>query len=135
MIVTLIDVISHLQNLAAKYLFDQVSVHCGQVYWQEFLNQWTHYILWLNYSQNIALKERRQVKLIHFSGKQQTLHITVLHSPKNENHTLIYQLWDYTNHDRILTFGIIEDITAKDLELIQDEFLIFCSDNYQDQYK
>ena len=71
----------------------------------------------------------------HFSGKQYTLHNTVLQAPKNGKHTYIYHLSDDTNHDSVMTFSIIKDIIHCHPEVIQDEILILCSDNCQEQYK
>ena len=68
----LLDCISKLQELTVPYLLHQFSVCCDTVYGKEFLSQTSHYVLWLDYSQNLALKEKRQVQSAHFSGKQQT---------------------------------------------------------------
>lgn len=53
-----------------------------KVYWKKmFLKNTQHHTLWLDYSQNIAFKEKRQVQSAHFSGKQQTLHNTIIQTP------------------------------------------------------
>ena len=106
----LADCIVKLQELAVPYLLHQFSVCCDTVYWNEFLNQTSHYVLWLNYSQNFALKEKKQVQSAHFSGKQQTLHNTVLYKPNRQGHKFLYHLSDDTNHNHVFTFSVINDI-------------------------
>ena len=90
----LLDCISKLQELTVPYLLHQFSVCCDTVYGKKFLSQTSHYVLWLDYSQNLALKEKRQVQSAHFLGKQQTLHNTVLYKPNNQGHKFIYLLSD-----------------------------------------
>ena len=131
----LLDGISKLQKLTVPYLPHQFSVCCDTVYWKEFLSQTSHYELWLGYSQNLALKEKRQVQSALFSGKHQTLHNTVLYKPNNQGHKFIYHLSDDTNHDHIFTFSAIYDIISNHPEIIEDKYLILQSDNCQDQYK
>ena len=47
----------------------------------------------LHYSQNLALKEKKQVQSAHFSGKQQMLHNTILYKPnKAINFPIIYEM-------------------------------------------
>ena len=62
--------------------------------------------MWLDYSQNINLTEKFQVQSAHYSGKQQTLHNTVLHSPNNKT---IKQRNTYT------TYQIISPVTLSSL--------------------
>ena len=61
----LLDCISKLQELTVPYLLHQFSVCCDTVYWKEFLFQTYHYVLWLDYSQNLALKGKGQVQSAH----------------------------------------------------------------------
>ena len=131
----LLDCISKLQELTVPYLLHQFSICCDTVYWKEFLSQTSHYALWLDYSKNLALKEKRQVQSAHFSGKQQTLHNTVLYKPDNQGHKFIYHLSDDTNHNHVFTFFVINDIISNHPEIIEDKYLILLSDNNQDQYK
>ena len=96
--VPLLDCISKLQGLTVPYLLYQFSVCCDTVYWKEFLFQTYHYVLWLDYSQNLVLKGKRQVQSAHFLGKQQTLHNTVFFNPNNQGHKLIYHFSDDTKN-------------------------------------
>ena len=96
--VLLLDCISKLQGLTVPYLLYQFSVCCDTVYWKEFLFQTYHYVLWLDYSQNLVLKGKRQVQSAHFLGKQQTLHNTVFFNPNNQGHKLIYHFSDDTKN-------------------------------------
>ena len=96
--VLLLDCISKLQGLTVPYLLYQFLVCCDTVYWKEFLFQTYHYVLWLDYSQNLVLKGKRQVQSAHFLGKQQTLHNTVFFNPNNQGHKLIYHFSDDTKN-------------------------------------
>ena len=99
-----------------------------------FLQVTQYYTLWLDYSQNIAFTEKKQVQVAHFSGKQHTLHNTVIQSPNDEKVYLYHLSYD-VNHNSVLTFYIIKDIIHNHPEVIQKGYLILCSDNCQEQYK
>ena len=128
-------IINKLQVLAEKYLLHQFFVVNDKRYWKKKILQVTqYYTLWLDYSQNIAFTEKKQVQSAHFSGRQHTLHNTVIQSPNDEK-VYVYHLPDDTNHDRVLIFYIIKDIIHNCPEVIQKEYLILCSDNCQEQYQ
>ena len=131
---SLLSIIDRLQQLAKNYLLHRFSVINDQIYWKEFLETTSHHTLWLDYSQNIAFTEKRQVQSAHFSGKQHTLHNTVVQSPDGEN-LYVYHLSDDTNHGSVLTFYIIKDIIHSHPEVIENGFLVLRSDNCQEQYK
>ena len=117
------------------YLIHRFFIINDFIYWRRFLSETEHDTLWFDYSQNINFTEKRQVQSAHFSGRQHTLHNTVLQAPKNGKHTYIYQLSDDTNHDSVMTFSIIKDIIHCHPEVIRDKVLILHSDNCQEQYK
>ena len=97
-----------IQSVAVHYLIHRFLIINDFTYWRRFLSETEHYTLWLDYSQTINFTEKRQVQSAHFSGRQHTLHDTVLQAPKNGKH--IYHLSDDTNHDSVMTFSIIKDI-------------------------
>ena len=130
---SLSSVIMELQHLSQKYLLHRFNVSNDNYYWKLFLETTESYVLWLDYSQNIKLTEKNQVQSAHFSGRQHTLHNTVLRSP-NGGIKYIYHLSDDTNDDVTMTFYIIEDIIKTHPEII-NKTLILRSDNCQDQYK
>ena len=78
------NIAKQLQILAEKYLLHRFFVVNDKCYWKKFLDQTEHYTLWLDYSQNIAFKEKKQAQSAHFSGRQHTLHNTIILSPENE---------------------------------------------------
>ena len=129
------NIISQLQSVAMHYLILCFFIINDLIYWWRFLSETEHYTLWLDYSQNINFTEKRQVQSAHFSGRQHPLHNTVLQATKNGKHTYTYHLSDDTNHDSVMTFSIIKDITHCHPEVIQDKVLILCSNNCQVQYK
>ena len=128
------SIIDQLQQLAKNYLLHRFSVVNGKIYWKEFLETTGNHTLWLDYSQNIAITEKKQVQSAHFSGRQHTLHNTVIQSPGGEN-LYLYHLSDDTNHDSVLIFYIMQDIIHKHPEVIEKGFLVLQSDNCQEQYK
>ena len=129
------NVIKQLQCLANHYLLHRFFILNDKFYWDKFLNETDHYTLWLDYSQNIAFKEKKQLQSAHFSGRQHTLHNTVIQAPKNDEKKYIYPLSDNTNHDSVMTFYIIKDIIKSHPEVIEKKVLVLCSDNCQEQYK
>ena len=54
------NIAKQLQILAEKYLLHRFFVVNDKCYWKKFLDQTEHYTLWLDYSQNIAFKEKKQ---------------------------------------------------------------------------
>ena len=129
------DVTEKLQSVSQKYLLHRYSIVNDKIYWQKFLLNNPHYTLLLDYSQNIAFKEKYQCQSAHFSGRQQTLHNTVLQSPKNGDNTYLYHISDDTNHESIMTFKIINQIIREHPEIIKNHFLVLRSDNRTEQYK
>ena len=95
----------------------------------------TFFTLWIDYSQNLAFKEKKQAQSANYSGVQQTLHNTLIQEPFGGKRRYVYHLSDDTNHDSILTFNILEDIISKHPEIIQDNRLVIRSDNCSTQYK
>ena len=105
-----------------------------KVYWKNFLGETTYYTLWLDYSQNIAFTEKKQVQSANFSVRQHTLHNTIIQSLQGEI-TYVYHLYDDTNYDSVMTFHIIRDILRHHPEIVTDGVLVLRSDNCQEQYK
>ena len=79
--------------------------------------------------ENIVLRPKNEVQLAHFSGKQQTLHCTVLENciSSASPHSYMYHLSDDTHHGSILTFYIMESIIQNNLSLIDDGKLVIKS--------
>ena len=128
------NIARQLQILAEKYFLHRFFVVNEKCCWKKFLDQTEHYTLWLDYSQNIAFKEKKQAQSVHFSGRQHTLHKTIILSPENEV-LYVYHLSDDTNHDSVMNFHIIRDILKYHSEVIQNGILVLRSDNCQEQYK
>ena len=120
------EVIQHLQSVSEKYLIHRYRV-VNDVYRGKFQLETEDQILWLDYSQNIKLTEKRQAQSAHFSGKQQTLHCSLLYPGGNEK-TYIYHISDDTNHNNVLTFAV-NDVIDKHPGLIANQRLVLQSDN------
>ena len=80
------NIISQLQSVAVHYLIYRFLIINDFTYWRRFLSETEHYTLWLDYFQTTNFTEKRQVQSAHFSGRQHTLHNTVLQAPKNGKH-------------------------------------------------
>ena len=98
-----------LQLLPQRYIVHRFFVINNKVYWKKFCQTTEHHTLWLDYSQNIAFTEKKQVQSAHFSGRQHTLHNTVIQSPNEGESVYVYHLSDDTNYGSVLTFFIIRD--------------------------
>ena len=55
----------------------------------------------MDYFQNIKLTEKNQVQSAHFSGKQQTLHDSLMQN--KGHHDYVHHLSNDTNHDSVMT--------------------------------
>ena len=130
---TLDQLYEELKKGAYEYLVHRHSVRADVVFWEHLKGTLTQPYIHLDYSQNISLKPKSECQSEHFSGKEQTLHCTVLANP-NSN-TYIYHLSDDTIHDAVMTFHVLESIITEHPELIEDGKLIIKSDNCSMQYK
>ena len=84
----------------------------------------------LDFSQNLDLRPKVEVQSAHFSGKQFTLHCSIVNPVNNRYH---FHLSDDTNHGGVFVDHVIRDIIAK--YDIQTEDLWIQSDNASSQYK
>ena len=75
------EVYDLLQSVARDYLKHRYHVSCDNVYWKRFLEQTDNCVVWLDYSQNIKLTPKTEAQSAHFSGKQQTLHDSLIRDP------------------------------------------------------
>ena len=86
----------------------------------------------LDFSQNLALRPKDEVQSAHFSGKQLTLHYSIVNSVNNGYH---FQLSDDTNHDSIFVDHVIRNIIDKYGVCNLKYNLWIQSDNVSSQYK
>ena len=130
---TVRSVYQRLQNCARSYLLHRYHTLLNKVYWQRYLEEANSAVIWMDYSQNIKLTEKNQVQSAHFSGKQQTLHDSLIQN--KGHHHYVYHLSNDTNHDSVMTEAILNDLIANYPEIIESGILILCSDNCATQYK
>ena len=88
----------------------------------------------MDYSVNIKLTEKNQAQSSHYSGRQQTLHDTLIQYP-DKRYQYVYHISDDTNHDSVMTTQVIEDICKYHPEVRETGRLILRSDNCSTQYK
>ena len=58
-------------------------------------------MVWMDYSQNVKLTEKNQAQSAHFSGRQQTLHDSLIQFPGDEF------LYIYTTYQMIPTMIVL----------------------------
>ena len=116
--VKLKQVYSLLQKCASSYLQHRYFTLLDKVYWQKYLNEINTPVVWMDYSQNVKLTEKNQAQSANFSGRQQTLHDSLIQFPGDE-FLYIYHLSDDTNHDSVMTQEIIEEIIFNHPEIIE----------------
>ena len=130
---------------AVPYLLHRRSVSWDAYHWQKFLDLTPYPVLWMDFSQNIKLVSKKEAQSARYSGKQHTLHDTLIQYPESDTpgsdkiskkkYTYLYHISDDTNHDSTLTDYILEDTIKLLPELIKDGHLIIRSDNCSTQFK
>ena len=84
----------------------------------------------LDFSENLALKPKHEVQDAHFSGKQYSLHCSIVKPAENKN---LHHLSDDTNHYPLFLNEVLEDLFKR--WNIKDETIVIKSDNAPTQYK
>ena len=84
----------------------------------------------LDFSENIAMKPKFEVQDAHFSGRQYTLHCSLVHPGETK---YVFHLSDDTKHDPCFVHEVLDDIFQK--WSIENETIIIKSDNAPTQYK
>ena len=84
----------------------------------------------LDFSENIAIKPKFEVQVAHFSGKQYTLHCSIVEPGMNK---YVYHLCHDMKHDPVFVSEVLEDIFTKRNSKI--ETVIIKSENAPTQYK
>ena len=115
------------QESARDYLLHRYHTLLDKVHWERYLNETDSAVIWMDYSQNIKLVEKNQSQSAHFSGKQQTLHDTLIVHKGVKKY--IYHLSDDTNHDSVMTMEILKTILKDHPEIIETGKLVLRSDN------
>ena len=135
---TLEPLVSTCVNLSAKWYRNYViSV---QSTWNTVLTSTTAFPLLketyegkfieLDFSQNLSLRPKDELQSAHFSGKQFTLHCSIVEPTEYRYH---YHLSDDTKQDPFFVDVVLRDIISK--YKIQNEYLQIQSDNAPSQYK
>ena len=84
----------------------------------------------LDFSQNLAMKPKLEAQDAHFSGKQYTLHCSIV---EPDDPKYVYHLCDDIKHDPTYVHLVLEDIF--DDKGYKDTYVIIKSDNASNQYK
>lgn len=131
--VTLREAYELLLKQAKQYLHNCYNILADKVFWQQHLETTDIPVVWMDYSQNISITEKNQVQSAHFSGRQQTLHDSLIQI--GQDYQYIYHLSDDTNHDSITTNEIIMSNILTYPAIIAAGRLQLRSDNCSTQYK
>ena len=75
----------------------------------------------MDYSENINLTAKHEAQSAHFSGRQYTLHCTVLE--EGDSVSYLYHLSNDTRHDSVMRFTILEDILKEYPHVIEMVYL------------
>ena len=86
----------------------------------------------MDFYQNIALKTKDEVRTVHFSGKQQSLHCSFV-IDENDALIYVYQLNDDNGHDPNFVDEVLND--TFDRWISHNEKILLKSDNAGNQYK
>ena len=131
---TLKDVIDELEKRKEEYLKHRFSTTNEEYYWRYFQSNTQFFTIWLDYSMNIELTEKKQAQSGHYSGSQQSCHCIII-KHGTEFVKYVYHLSEDTIHDSVMTFEIIRDIIQRYPYVLNDGYLILHSDNASSQYK
>ena len=131
---TLGDAYALLMSCAREYLRHRYYTILDKVFWQKYLAGTTSPVIWMDYSVNIKLVEKNQAQSANYSGRQQTLHDSLIQLP-NKQFRYVYHLSDDTNHDSVMTEQVIAGIIESHPEVIAPGRLLLRSDNCSTQYK
>ena len=123
-------------SMAENYLSHRFCVSSDKVFWPIFRKECPYTILHVDYSENIKLTPKNEVQHAHFSGRQHTLHCSVLYkSNVKGDHEFLYHLSNDTNHDSVMTRNVIEDVLIRYPAIVDSGILVLRSDNCSTQYK
>ena len=120
-----------LNQRAKPYLLHRYAVVSDKVFWNLF--QQKHPFIHIDYSENIQISAKHEAQSAYYSGKQHTLHCTVMSIDGTPE--FIYHLSDDTNKDSTLTSTILKSIIEQFPRVIRNRKLVIMSDNASTQYK
>ena len=90
---TLDEMQNLLKSQSVKYLTHRHFVSRDKTFWAQFMKTCEVPVLHVDYSENIKLTPKNEVQSAHFSGRQHTLHCSVLYEKGNQQgHKFLYHL-------------------------------------------
>ena len=122
--------VQKLRDIGPKYLKHRTYVDNCAVAFPLLKETYEGKFIELDFSQNLSLRPKDEVQSAHFSGKQFTLHCSIVEQTENRYH---YHLSDDTKHDPFFVDVVLREIISK--YRIQNEDLWIQSDNAPSQYK
>ena len=117
-----------------SYLLHRYECINDNYMWPQIMDQSElGYIFHIDFSENISVTPKYEPQAAHFSGKQTSLHCTVVYHPELPKPTYMYHISDNTTHNSVFTDHVIRDLiqkfNAEDYPLIRIK-----SDNCAAQY-
>ena len=100
----------NLDKQGQSYLHHRYEIKNDHYLWPQILeNTQLGYVFHMDYSENISCAPKFEPQDAHFSGKQVSLHCTVVHSPDVLKPEYAYHLSDTKRHDSVFTEKVIRD--------------------------
>ena len=101
---TLEELRYNLDKQGQSYLHHRYEIKNDHYLWPQILeNTQLGYVFQMDYSENISCTPKFEPQDAHFSGKQVSLHCTVVHSPDVLKSQYAYHLSDIKRHDSAFT--------------------------------
>ena len=127
------ELVDKLEQRKLAYIQHRFSVNNEEFYWKKFQENCNRLTVWIDYSMNIEITEKKQAQSALYSGSQQMCHCTIIKG--NGYLKYVFHLSDDTNHGSVMTFTIVRDVIERYPEVIRDGYLVLHSDNAPSQYK
>ena len=93
------------EQMARPYILHRYMVVLDKTFWNKFNASCKQSILVLDYSENIKVVPKFEAQAAHFTGRQHSLHRTVLQQTDCK-HRFLYHISDDTNHDLAMTVHV-----------------------------
>ena len=124
------DIHSDVMASGERYLYHRSIVDNIKVVLTKIRENFGGTYIEMDFSQNIAFKNKDEVQSAHFSGKQQSLHCSIV-MDETDALSYVYHLSDDTGHDPTFVDEVLKDIF--DRWSINNETVILKSDNAGNQ--
>ena len=123
--------------LGETYLNHRYEIKNDQYIWPKILAETDlGYVFHMDFSENISATPKFEPQDAHFSGKQTSLHCTVIHTPNlsEKDFQYAYHFSDDKNHDASFTISMTSDLLKQFPDFDNYPLIRIKSDNCATQY-